>query len=895
MKKGMKNRRFGIVLSMLAAGLFLSGSAQAGTKTWSASATTTSWNLDSNWEGGAKPVAGDDVVVFGRTVASTAPSDNSAYTGITLNSLTMKTGIDGNVNLTLGSALKIGAGGITNSMASGYFTVQAVDLTADQVWAGTRTIIVGGAITGAKLTSNVGILMPARSPAWTAGLFGVPFGMQTQTADAGGTCYAYGAGPVTMINQYVNGTVVSPVLSLAAPAAATNLSKAITLPNNLILQDNSTSGNFGIDTSQNSVSPTNAHWILTGTITGIVNASRTLTFSVNATYTKNVVYILTGTNTYTAQTVINTAPVTLQIGNGGTTGTLGTGPVTDNGILVFNHSDDITISNFISGAGMLIQKGPGNITLTSTNTFTGPTTISAGKVKLDKTLSLQNSSYDTLGSTDAIGLDVTGLTALTLGGLRGNLDLTTAITGYSALTNLTLNPQGTLTNTYSGVIANGSGDMPLVKSGTGTQILAGTNTFSGGLTINAGTLIAGAAGSLGIGSVTGAASSILTFNIPVETTFSNKIHKITGSDNSYLNNSGSGRIILSGTLTGGGNSYTTIRGTGSDGGFVLKGANTLASRPVVDNTTVWVGNSNALDSVMGRVGFGDYNHSGKLYLLNGITFSVPIWDFCLGSNYSNLTFTVGTDQTNAVATVSSAVSLRKSALTTDINTWNFEAAEGAMITFSGVISQDYSTNTLGNIVLNPVNKIGTGIVIFKGNNTYGGVTTVSNGTLWVNNTSGSGTGTNRVSVLTGATLGGVGMITGPVSVASSAALAPGTNSVGTLTVGSLTLSSNATFAVRLGGTAVISYDRCVVTKGTIDLTNAKLSVAFANGFLPAPSDTFTIIRNVPGSAVTGRFTDDTDFKVAGIEGVFRISYTGGAGQDVVLRYMGLRGTIVSFQ
>ncbi len=888
----MTMKQSGRMLISALAGVMFVFSAQAGTKTWSTSATTTSWNLDSNWAEGAKPVAGDDVVIFGRTAASTAPSDNSAYTNIALNSVTAKTGPDGDKSLTLGSALKVGAGGITNSMTIGgiYFNLAAVDLTADQVWAGTRTIIVGGAITGAKLTSNVGVLMPARSPAWTAGLFGVPFGMQTQTADAGGTCYAYGAGPVTLINQYVNGTVVSPVLSLAATAAATNFSKAITLPNNLILQDNGTSGNFGIDTSQNSGSPTNAHWVFTGAITGIVNASRTLTFSVNAAYTKSVVYILTGTNAYTAQTVINTAPVTLQIGNGGTTGTLGTGPVTATGTLAFNRSDDITVSNLISGAGMFVQKGAGTLTLTSTNTFTGVTTISAGKVKLDKTLSLQNSSYDTLGSTGAIGLDVTGLNALTLGGLRGSVDLATAITGYGALTNLTLNPQGTLTNTYSGVIANGSGDMTLTKSGTGTQILAGTNTFSGGLTLNAGTLVAGAAGSLGSGSVTGAASSILTFNIPAEATFSNKI---TRSDSNYLKNMGGGRVILSGTLTGGGTTYTIFSGTGNDGGFVLTGANTfLGPRPVVDNTTVWVGNNNALNNSSGRVGFGDYNHSGKLYFLNGITFNVQIWDCNLSQIYSNLTFTVGTDQTNAVASINSTVTLRKYVSTATINTWNFEAAEGSTVTFSGLISQDVSTNTLGVAVLNPVNKIGTGTVVFKGNNTYGGVTTISNGTLWVNNTSGSGTGTNRVNVLAGAMLGGIGMITGAVDVASSAALAPGTNSVGTLTVGSLTLSSNATFAVQLGGTDAGNYDQCVVTKGTIDLTNAKLSVSFANGFLPAPSDTFTIIRNMPGSDVTGRFTDDTDFKVAGIAGVFEVLYNVSANKDVVLRYAGVRGTMI---
>ncbi len=50
--------------------------------------------------------------------------------------------------------------------------------------------------------------------------------------------------------------------------------------------------------------------------------------------------ILTGTNTYTGTTTISAG--TLQVGNGGTTGTLGTGIVTDNSALVFNRSDAVT-------------------------------------------------------------------------------------------------------------------------------------------------------------------------------------------------------------------------------------------------------------------------------------------------------------------------------------------------------------------------------------------------------------------------------------------------------------------------------------------------------------------------------------------------------------------------
>ena len=81
-------------------------------------------------------------------------------------------------------------------------------------------------------------------------------------------------------------------------------------------------------------------------------------------------------------------------------------------------------------------------------------------------------------------------------------------------------------------------------------------------------------------------------------------------------------------------------------------------------------------------------------------------------------------------------------------------------------------------------KTGAGTLALTGANLYTGPTTVSAGTLLVNNTSGSGTGTGTVSVASGATLGGTGTIAGNTTV--SGILSPGNAGIGTLHTGSLT-------------------------------------------------------------------------------------------------------------
>ena len=63
-------------------------------------------------------------------------------------------------------------------------------------------------------------------------------------------------------------------------------------------------------------------------------------------------FTMIGTNNYTGVTTINEG--TLQVGNGGTVGALGSGAVSNNATLVFNRSDTVTLTNSVEGSGNIV-------------------------------------------------------------------------------------------------------------------------------------------------------------------------------------------------------------------------------------------------------------------------------------------------------------------------------------------------------------------------------------------------------------------------------------------------------------------------------------------------------------------------------------------------------------
>jgi MYXO-CTERM domain-containing protein len=171
--------------------------------------------------------------------------------------------------------------------------------------------------------------------------------------------------------------------------------------------------------------------------------------------------ILTGANSHTTTTI---SGGTLQVGNGGTTGSLGSGAVTNNGSLGFNRGNALTVANDISGTGSLTKSGSSSLNLTGTNTYTGATTISAGTLYVNGTL---------------------GNTALTIasGATLGGGGTTTGSVATVSATSVIApgNSPGTLT---IGSLDVTNGATLNFELGTSSDLLAITGALTAGGTLN---------------------------------------------------------------------------------------------------------------------------------------------------------------------------------------------------------------------------------------------------------------------------------------------------------------------------------------------------------------------------------------------------------------------------
>ena len=307
---------------------------------------------------------------------------------------------------------------------------------------------------------------------------------------------------------------------------------------------------------------------------------------------------LTGANTYAGGTVISGG--TLQIGNGGTAGSI-LGDVTNNGVLAFKRSDAFTMAGAISGSGAVVQAGSGTLYLTGANTYSGGTTVTIGTLRVDAASALGSGglSVGAAGTFRASG-------SFTFGGavvLDGNVSTagTFLVDASQALT-------------LTGVI---SGDSGLTKTGDGLLILTATNTFTGVTTISEGTLQIGNGGTTGslAGDVVNNAN--LVFNRSGTYAFTDAV---TG--NGTVAFTGGGTVLFSASYGGAvtvddtnvqlaSGSVNTSAFTLNQGG-VLSGTASIGALTVNSGGMVAPGYSPGTLTVNGPVAF----HAGSTYVVD---------------------------------------------------------------------------------------------------------------------------------------------------------------------------------------------------------------------------------------------------------------------------------------
>jgi autotransporter-associated beta strand protein len=590
--------------------------------------------------------------------------------------------------------------------------------------------------------------------------------------------------------------------------------------------------------------------------------------------------------THTGGTTISGG--TLQIGNGGTLGSVA-GDIVNNGTLILARSDTRTVNTVISGSGNVVIDG-GAVTLAGNNSYAGSTTITGGAT-------VSFSVDANLGQAPA---------AATPGNLvlnNGTLALANTFTLPSnrgmALGPVTGSGSGTIsiaagTLTYGGIITNnGGGTGSLTKTGAGTLALSGVSTYSGGTTISAGRITITTPTALGTGPVTIASGTGINLQFAGNTTstITNDIvlPAVGGQSLAYTANPAAVALVrLTGVISGGaaGQQFnlTDTNVSGNHNGWLsLENANnTFAGNVLLNRGTVRFTSDGALGAAGNRYRIDTWNANGRLQfgadniVLNASrTIELVTSGQQLPIDVQGFTGTVagqitgpgaltkrGTGTLILTSSANDYAGTNAGARTTvlegklQVGSGGTSGAlpdalvavsAGATLAFNRSDEVTFAGPITG---AGGLEKSGQGNLTLTGANTFTGATTVTAGTLSL---TGSAVGTllgsidvaptatlnpgGTLALAAGRTLSGRGTIAGALNVAAGT-VAPG-NSPGTLTVtGDLEMSTTSLLAYDFNGIPGSNLnDSIVLTGGQLTL-DGTLNIADATGMT---TGTYTLI------------------------------------------------------
>lgn len=552
------------------------------------------------------------------------------------------------------------------------------------------------------------------------------------------------------------------------------------------------------------------------------------------------------------------------------------------------------VTNILAGGVVLENSnglgvtGPGNGTVVASGASLALDTVEVG----DEALALNGNGFGSFGALINVAGDNTwgtGATAISvptasaINVFFGSLTLNGTISGAGTLTKTgagTLVLAGTAANTFTGglsieagavhlrkttavsaiasgtvTIGDGSGTDSLVFTGTDTQIAAAVNVIvnsSGVLDLNNRSTTVN--NLVLTGSTVNTGTGVLTIGAAVITQPSSNTAVINGflgmtaaRNFAIYDNPQADDLLINASITGAGGAPTKIgRGT-----MVFNNVNTYTGTTTAQLGVLEIRNAGGL----GTTAAGTIVNNGatlRMTAVGGATLNVGNETISFpGTGLDG----VGSWEVNGNVTWAGAVTLA--------TTPNVTIAGNGSLALQDVAGVNFGFN-----------KSGDGTLELAGNSTNTGATNVVGGTLLV---TGRTSPLNTITLRNGGTLAGTGIVGGTVLVGSGGMVSPGRNGVGTLTTGTIRFTSNSTLFVDITGmNPGVDHDVLNVVGG-IFLNGALLAGTVP--IIPTIGDQFHVIENDFADAVVGDFAAvdvvTIDFRN------FSINKAGGDGNDIV--------------
>lgn len=555
--------------------------------------------------------------------------------------------------------------------------------------------------------------------------------------------------------------------------------------------------------------------------------------------------------------------------NGGALQITGAGSSSDRGATlnaggatldVTNAAATLTVNGAVVGGGGLTKIGNGTLALGGVNTYSGPTVVNVGALNTAGGNAIGDLSAVTLADAAGVSLNLganEGVGSLAGGGASGgnvNLNANRLFIGAN-----------NANTTYAGIIGGTGG---INKVGNGTLTLDTAHSFTGSIFGNRGTLVLS--------------------NATVSLTAYVSIGQDT-NDNATLTLKDSAQFTTTSDLNAGDLSASVGTINIQDNAQVTVNAVFVGSANAAGSTASGVINQTGGTFTEQNAGVGFFSIGGRGPSAGG----VGVYNISGGTMTAAAGIRVGSQGTGTLNVSNTAVVNANGGFNTarlagstgtanfnggTVNTLNFASSTGVNATnnFNGsAISPTVATTTFlqglsranirtGGLILNDNNlnltinqallhsditgdnatdgglsKSGSGTLTLTAASTYTGPTAITAGALVVTGS----LGTNTVTVDSGASLSGNGLLNGPTVV--NGTITPGS------AIGVLTISNSLTLSPSVNGTAVFSFgpgtNSTIKVSGALNVPNTTtVNLNFINAVPPVGTNTLIRYGSISG-------------------------------------------------